>query len=150
MISHAHGDHYFGLIGLISTLSLLKRDKKLKIYCPTSVLKIIQAHIKFSKLNLSYDLQLIGLNSQNSENGPNIARPSAKLTSRRRPKSRPHYDLWFFFIANVIEPQAAQFYEPSVFAKSGEFPNDFRKFNIFEKKRKHFCHLQRPCFEQKS
>ena len=68
LISHAHGDHYFGLIGLIATLSLLKREKKLKIYCPTSVLKIIQAHIKFSKLNLSYDLQLIGLNSQNSEN----------------------------------------------------------------------------------
>lgn len=68
LISHAHGDHYFGLIGLIATLSLLKREKKLKIYCPTSVLKIIQAHIKFSKLILSYDLQLIGLNSQYSEN----------------------------------------------------------------------------------
>ena len=43
LISHAHGDHYFGLIGLISTLSLLKRDKKLIVFCPTSVLKIIQS-----------------------------------------------------------------------------------------------------------
>ena len=40
LISHAHGDHYFGLIGLISTLSLMKRDKKLTLFCPLSVLKI--------------------------------------------------------------------------------------------------------------
>ena len=61
LISHAHGDHYFGLIGLISTLSLLKRTKKLTVFCPTSVLKIIQAHIKFSKMKLNYELNLIGL-----------------------------------------------------------------------------------------
>ena len=41
LISHAHGDHYFGLIGLISTFSLLKRDKKLIIFCPLSVLSLI-------------------------------------------------------------------------------------------------------------
>ena len=46
LISHAHGDHFFGLIGLLTTLSLLKRDKKLEIFCPVSVLKIVQAHIK--------------------------------------------------------------------------------------------------------
>ena len=61
LISHAHGDHYFGLIGLISTLSLLKRTKKLTVFCPTSVLKIIQAHIKFSQMKLNYELNLIGL-----------------------------------------------------------------------------------------
>ena len=68
LISHAHGDHYFGLIGLISTLSLIKRKNKLKVFCPTSVLKIIQAHIKFSKMNLNYELDLISLNSQNEKN----------------------------------------------------------------------------------
>ena len=61
LISHAHGDHYFGLIGLISTLSLLRRNKKLTVFCPTSVLKIIQAHIKYSKIKLTYELNLIGL-----------------------------------------------------------------------------------------
>ena len=68
LISHAHGDHYFGLIGLISTLSLLKRDKKLTVFCPLSVLKIIQAHLKFSKMNLSYELDLKVLNNASKIN----------------------------------------------------------------------------------
>jgi len=68
LISHAHGDHYFGLIGLISTFSLLKRDKKLIIFCPLSVFKIIQAHIKFSKMNLSYELDLRVLNNETKIN----------------------------------------------------------------------------------
>ena len=64
LISHAHGDHYFGLIGLISTLSLMKRDKKLTLFCPLSVLKIVQAHLKFSKMNLSYVLEMKVLNNK--------------------------------------------------------------------------------------
>ena len=64
LISHAHGDHYFGLIGLISTLSLMKRDKKLTLFCPLSVLKIVQAHLKYSKMNLSYELEMKVLNNQ--------------------------------------------------------------------------------------
>ncbi len=68
LISHAHGDHYFGLIGLISTFSLLKRDKKLIIFCPLSVFKIIQAHIKFSKMTLSYELDLRVLNNETEIN----------------------------------------------------------------------------------
>ena len=68
LISHAHGDHYFGLIGLISTFSLLKRDKKLIIFCPLSVFKIIQAHIKFSKMTLSYELDLRVLNNETKIN----------------------------------------------------------------------------------
>ena len=64
LISHAHGDHYFGLIGLISTLSLMKRDKKLTLFCPLSVLKIVQAHLKYSNMNLSYELEMKVLNNQ--------------------------------------------------------------------------------------
>ena len=68
LISHAHGDHYFGLIGLISTLSLMRRDKKLTLFCPLSVLKIVQAHLKFSKMNLSYELEMKVLNNQSRIN----------------------------------------------------------------------------------
>ncbi len=67
LITHAHGDHFFGLIGLITTLSLLKRDKVLKVFCPVPVLKIIQAHIKYAKLKLSYEIKFYGLKSDQSE-----------------------------------------------------------------------------------
>jgi ribonuclease Z len=67
LISHAHGDHYFGLIGLISTYSLLRRKKKLKVYCPRVVSEIINTQMKISSMLLSYDLEIIELNSNNSE-----------------------------------------------------------------------------------
>lgn len=31
-ISHLHGDHFFGLVGLISTFRLLNREKELHVY----------------------------------------------------------------------------------------------------------------------
>ena len=36
-ISHLHGDHFFGLIGLISTFRLLKRENDLHIYGPKGI-----------------------------------------------------------------------------------------------------------------
>lgn len=46
-ITHLHGDHCFGLIGLISTLGLLGRTKELNIYAPTGIVKIFQPQIDF-------------------------------------------------------------------------------------------------------
>jgi ribonuclease Z len=40
-ISHLHGDHYFGLPGLILTFNLLGREKPLKIYGPEGIKEII-------------------------------------------------------------------------------------------------------------
>ena len=37
-ISHLHGDHYFGLVGLISTFRLLGRETNLHIYGPRKLL----------------------------------------------------------------------------------------------------------------
>ena len=67
LISHAHGDHYFGLIGLISTYSLLRRKNKLKLFCPRVVSDIINAQMKISSMFLSYELEIIELNSNKSE-----------------------------------------------------------------------------------
>ena len=67
LISHAHGDHYFGLIGLISTYSLLRRKNKLKLFCPRVVSEIINAQMKISSMFLSYELEIIELNSKKSE-----------------------------------------------------------------------------------
>ena len=55
-ISHLHGDHYFGLIGLISTMHLLGREKELNIYGPPDLKDIIYVQLEASKTELNYPL----------------------------------------------------------------------------------------------
>jgi ribonuclease Z len=55
-ISHLHGDHYFGLIGLISTMHLLGREKELHIYGPHELKDIIYIQLSASKTELRYPL----------------------------------------------------------------------------------------------
>ena len=61
LISHLHGDHYFGLIGLISTMHLFHRKHKLKIYAPPALEKILELQLKASETTLSFPLQFIPL-----------------------------------------------------------------------------------------
>ena len=53
-ISHLHGDHFFGLVGLLSTLSLLDRKKDLHVYSPKGLKEIIITQFRISKTYLSY------------------------------------------------------------------------------------------------
>ncbi len=55
-ISHLHGDHYFGLIGLISTMHLYGREMPLHIYAPESLEEIIRLQLKYSETRLKYPL----------------------------------------------------------------------------------------------
>ena len=55
-ISHLHGDHYFGLIGFISTMHLLGREKELNIYAPKELKEIIYIHLTASKTELRFPL----------------------------------------------------------------------------------------------
>jgi ribonuclease Z len=58
LISHLHGDHYFGLIGLLSTMHLLGRKKDLHIYAPVELSEIITTQLKYSDTVLNYELVL--------------------------------------------------------------------------------------------
>jgi len=66
-ISHLHGDHFFGLIGLISTFGLLKRTKELHIFGPKGIQEIITLQLKISKSWVSYELIFHELENKNSE-----------------------------------------------------------------------------------
>ena len=55
-ISHLHGDHYFGLIGLITSMSLLNRTQELHIYGPGSLETIIRQQLSVADTTLSYPL----------------------------------------------------------------------------------------------
>jgi len=55
-ISHLHGDHYLGLMGLLSSMHLLGRTKDLWIYCPAGLDEIIQVQLKHSATVLNYPI----------------------------------------------------------------------------------------------
>ena len=56
-ISHLHGDHFFGLIGLINTFSLLKRTQKLHLFCHLPLQEIIEVQLKNTGATLSYEIE---------------------------------------------------------------------------------------------
>ncbi len=55
-ISHLHGDHFFGLIGLISSMHLLGRKKELHIYGPAPLKEILDLQLVSSQTELNYPM----------------------------------------------------------------------------------------------
>ncbi|MGV6845436.1 MAG: ribonuclease Z [Lutibacter sp.] len=66
-ISHLHGDHFFGLVGLISTFRLLNREKELHIYAPKGLKEIITLQLKISNSWTQYPLYFHNLEGNKSE-----------------------------------------------------------------------------------
>ena len=66
-ISHLHGDHYLGLIGLISSMHLNGRTKPLKLFGPAPLKEIIDLQFKHSDTSLNYDLQFTPTNATTPE-----------------------------------------------------------------------------------
>ncbi len=66
-ISHLHGDHYFGLVGLISTFRLLTREADLHIYCPKGLKEVITLQMKLADSWTNYQLIFHELDSNTSE-----------------------------------------------------------------------------------
>ena len=66
-ISHLHGDHFFGLIGLVSTFSLLNRTTDLHIYGPKGIKEVINLQLKLSNSWPGYSLFFHELESKESE-----------------------------------------------------------------------------------
>jgi ribonuclease Z len=55
-ISHLHGDHFFGLTGLLSTLHLLQRKEPMNIYGPPQLKKFIDISLETANTNLLFPL----------------------------------------------------------------------------------------------
>lgn len=63
-ISHLHGDHYFGLIALLSSMNLAQRIESLTIYGPKGLKEILIAQFKASDTRLGYVLNFVLINTQ--------------------------------------------------------------------------------------
>lgn len=66
-ISHLHGDHFYGLVGLISTFRLLNRESELHVYGPKGLKEIITLQLKLSNSWTQYPLLFHELIATESE-----------------------------------------------------------------------------------
>jgi ribonuclease Z len=60
-ISHLHGDHIFGLYGLLSTLSLMGRTAPLQLFAPGNYHNILLSHLRDFDINLNFKIDFIPL-----------------------------------------------------------------------------------------
>lgn len=63
-LTHMHGDHVFGLIGLLSTLGLLGRQQQLHIYGPAPLQSIFQPQIDYFCADSPFEIMLHEIDSQ--------------------------------------------------------------------------------------
>jgi len=63
-ISHLHGDHVFGLYGLLSTFSLMGRENPVHLYAPENYQNILQSHLNDFDIHLSFEIDFIPLSGK--------------------------------------------------------------------------------------
>jgi ribonuclease Z len=64
-ISHLHGDHVFGLYGLLSTFSLMDRKAPVHLYAPENYNHILNSHLNDFDIQLSFKIDFIPLKGKN-------------------------------------------------------------------------------------
>lgn len=92
-ISHLHGDHVYGLIGLISTFCLLGRESELTIYGPKGIKDMILIQLKLAKVYTSFDLRF----RESVENIPNVLLENDSLTVTTIPLEHRVFTHGFLF-----------------------------------------------------
>jgi len=60
-ISHLHGDHVFGLYGLLSTFNLMGRETTVHLYAPENYRQMLQSHLNDFDINLGFEIDFIPL-----------------------------------------------------------------------------------------
>ncbi len=66
-ISHLHGDHFYGLVGLLSTYGILSREKELHVYGPKGIKEVTLLQLKISQSHAKYPIIFHELKSKESE-----------------------------------------------------------------------------------
>lgn len=66
LISHLHGDHYFGLVGLLSTMHLLGRKKSIQVYGPQELKSIVNSQLHYGGSKLAFEVIFHSINIESS------------------------------------------------------------------------------------
>ena len=67
LISHLHGDHCFGLIGLISTLGMMGRTQPLHVYAHADLEKLLRPLLDYHCQDLPYEVEFHAINPRKKE-----------------------------------------------------------------------------------
>jgi ribonuclease Z len=110
-ISHLHGDHFFGLVGLVSTFMLLNRTTDLHIYGPAGIKEIIKLQLKLSNSWPNFNLFFHELTNVNSE----VVFEDEKVIVKTIPLKHRVYTNGFLFVEKIgdrkLNKDAVQNYE---------------------------------------
>ncbi|MDN3618886.1 ribonuclease Z [Polaribacter undariae] len=66
-ITHLHGDHFYGLVGLLATFGILNREKELHIYGPKGIKEVTLLQLRVSQSHAKYKMIFHELTSKESE-----------------------------------------------------------------------------------
>lgn len=78
-ITHMHGDHYFGILGLLATMQLNNREDELQVFVPMGARKQLLDFIKSSKLQLGYQLKISEVGSGKIYSQDNVEIATVRL-----------------------------------------------------------------------
>ena len=92
-ISHLHGDHFYGLIGLLSTYGILSREKELHIYGPKGIKEVTLLLLRTSQSHAKYPIKFHELSSKESQ----IILEDDKVTVRTIPLNHRIYTNGYLF-----------------------------------------------------
>jgi ribonuclease Z len=67
-ISHLHGDHVFGLYGLLSTFNLMGREYPLNLYAPENYYPMLKSHLQDFDINLGFEIVFVPLKGNDPVN----------------------------------------------------------------------------------
>lgn len=115
-ISHLHGDHYFGLMGLLASLSLTGRTQPIHIFAPAILQQIIALQLTASDSSLCFPLHFHALEKEGI-----IMNDNKVVVSCFKVKHR--IECWGFLFKEIKNPRSI---DPEK-AKAFEIPSSFYK-----------------------
>jgi len=63
-ITHLHGDHIYGIFGLLASRSMIENAKKLTIFGPKNIKNLLKSVFKYTQLNLSFELEIVEIEEE--------------------------------------------------------------------------------------
>lgn len=98
-ITHIHGDHCYGLPGLLASASMGGRTEPLLLVAPFGVIEFVKSMQKFTELHLTYELEFVVI----EEHKQNIEREEFSVEILKLSHRVPSWG--FLFIEKKIESQ---------------------------------------------